>query len=516
MSTTAVRSSGLGGGDAGNEDLNLESPRSEAELLAPLRSPTGLALIAATVLASAVASYDAYVVNVAVPAIDRHFDASVAAIQWTLTSYLLSVAALLLVAGALADRFGRRRVLESGLGVMLLGSILCAASPSIGALIAARAVQGVGAALVVPTSLALLNGTLRVSDRARGIGVWAGLSTLASTVGPYAGGWLVDNASWRWIFVLNLPLVLLALGALLRVPETTGERRPLSLDAAGALLAVLGLGGLIYALTEGAAEGWASARIVSAFAIGGLALAALVPAERRRRAPMLRLSLFASRQFDAINVATVLFYGALTGAGYLLVIDFELKLGYSASQAGAALVPVTVVFLFLAPLSGGLVNRLGPRWPMVAGILLVGASQLLLARVHPGSGYLSAVLPAALVRGAGLGLAVTPLTAAVLAAVRDADLGEASAINDAASRVGGVIAIALVPALIGVGAGSSLADSLTKGYRPAMIVIGGLCAAAAVVSWLFVSDEDAAMPAPLIAPPDRGCALPVGEAAAES
>ena len=279
--------------------------------LVPLRSPTGTALIAATVFASGVASYDAYVVNVAVPAISRRFDASVSAVQWTLTSYLLAVAALLLIAGALADRFGRRRMLTIGLVVMAVASILCASASSTGTLIAARAVQGIGAAFVVPTALALLNGTLQPADRARGIGIWAGLSTLATTVGPYAGGWLVDHASWRWVFLLNLPLIALALIALRRVPENGGERRSLSLDAVGALLAVVGLGGVVYGLTDGAQAGWGSPRILIALIAGVVCLVALVPAERRRRAPMLRLSLFASRQFDAINVVTVLFYGAL-------------------------------------------------------------------------------------------------------------------------------------------------------------------------------------------------------------
>jgi EmrB/QacA subfamily drug resistance transporter len=392
---------------------------SEIVVPAPIRSRTGVSLIAATVLASGVASYDAYVVNVAVPAIGRQLHASVTAVQWTLTSYLLSLAALLLLAGALADRFGRRRVMAIGLWVMLVSSILCASAQSIDALIAARVAQGVGGALVTPISLALLNGTLRVSDRARGIGVWAGLSTLAITVGPYVGGWLVDDGSWRWVFLLNVPLILLALAALRLVPEVSGERRSLSPDVLGALLAILGLGGLIYALTEGPGSGWGSFRIAFAFAVGGLSLVALVPAERRRRSPMLNVSLFASRQFDAINVATVLFYGALTGAGYLIVIELELKLGYTATQAGAALIPVTVVFLVLAPLSGVLASRIGPRWPMVAGMLLVAGSQAWLAQLHVGSSYWGAIFPAALVRGAGLGLSVTPLTAAVLAAVSD-------------------------------------------------------------------------------------------------
>jgi EmrB/QacA subfamily drug resistance transporter len=477
--------------------------------LAPLRSTTGVSLIAATALVSGVGQYDAYVVNIAVPAIGRDLGASVAAIQWTLTGYLLSVAALLLVGGALADRFGRRRVLLIGLCVLFVSSILCASALSIGGLIAARVVQGVGAALVVPTSLALLNGTLRVSDRARGIGVWAGLTTLAATIGPYVGGWLVDHVSWRWVFLLDLPLILLALAALRRVPETSGARRSPSLDIVGALLAILGLGGLIYAVTEGAGAGWSSARILVAFVVGGLSLVALVPTERRRRAPMLRLSLFSSRQFDAVNVTTVLFYGAVSAAGYLLVLQCQLQLGYSAAQAGAALIPASAVFLAVSPFSGALVARVGPRWLMVAGILVVATAFLWLSQAQPGDGYATAILPAALLWGLGLGLTVAPLTAAVLAAVGDADLGEASAINNAAARVGGVIAIAVVPLLIGATGGRSLAHALAGGYEPAMIVVGAVSVAAAVITGLLVADDRAA--APRLAPPApyHGCALPV-------
>ncbi len=461
---------------------------------AALRSATGAALIAATVLASAIASYNASVINVAVPAIGKHFTASVAAIQWTLTSYLLAVAALLLVAGALADRYGWRRILVVGLVVMFAASIVCAAATSMAVLIAGRAIQGVGAALVTPTSLALLNGSLRKSDRARGIGLWAGIETLALAFGPYVGGWLVDNGSWRWIFLLNLPLIVLAFVVVRRVPELGGDARSAPLDAVGALLAVLGLGGIVYALTEGASAGWSSPKIVSGLVIGVGALLVLVPAERLRKAPMLRLSLFVSRQFDAINTATLLLYGGMAAAGYLVTVQLELKLGYSPAQAGAALIPVTLVFIVLSPVSGALVAKLGVRWLMVAGILLIGSAQLWLAQVHPGSHYLGAILPAALLQGVGLGLTVAPLTAGVLAAVRDSDLGEASAINDAAARVGAVVMVALVPVLIGLGAGSTLADGLTHGYRQAMIVISGLSAASALVSWLFVSDARAVEP----------------------
>jgi EmrB/QacA subfamily drug resistance transporter len=475
----------------------------------PLRSAAGVALITATVLASGVGSYDAYVVNVAVPAIGKDLNAGVTSLQWTLTSYLLTVGGLLLLAGALADRFGRRRVLSVGLVMMFASSILCSVAPSIGVLIGARVAQGIGAALVVPTSLALLNGTLVVTDRASGIGIWAGLSTLATTVGPYVGGWLVDRGSWRWVFLLNLPLIVAALIALQRVPEDHDARQPLSLDVAGAVLAVVGLGGVIYALTKGSTDGWGNAAVIGAGVVGVLGLAALLPVERRIRAPMLRLSLFASRQFDAINVTTVLFYGALSAAGYLLVLECELQLGYSAAEAGAALIPSSIVFLALSPVSGALVSRFGPRWLMVVGILLVAASYVWLSTARAGSSYVSAILPPALLRGVGLGLTVTPLTAAVLASVRDEDLGEASAVNDAASRVGGVIAVALVPALIGATAGRSLATSIADGFRPAMIVFGVLCGLAALVSAVFVSDERATPPRLAPAAPDRGCAVPV-------
>jgi EmrB/QacA subfamily drug resistance transporter len=475
----------------------------------PLRSPVGVALIAATVLASMVGFLDANVVQIAVPAIGRDLGAGVAGLQWALTGYLLTVASLLLLSGALADHFGRRRILIIGLLAMLVSSVLCAVAPNIAVLVAARVLQGGGAAMVVPTSLALLNGTLRVDDRARGIGLWAGLATIGSTVGPYAGGWLVDHAGWRWIFLLNIPLILLGLLALKWVPESDDEPRPLSVDVTGALLAVVGIGGVIFALTRGAASGWADPAVLIAGIAGVVALAALVPAERRAPAPMVRLSLFGSRQFDAINVTTVLFYGALAAGGYLLVLQCQLVLGYTASQAGAVAIPNSLLFLALSPVAGSLVARFGPRWLMAAGIVLVGCGFAWLSGVRPGDTYVSAILPGVLLQGLGLGLAVTPLTSAVLAAVPDADLGEASAVNDAAARVGAVLAVAAVPLLIGAGDGD-LAKALVDGFRPAMLVLAVACALSAVVTAVFVSDRRAARPAPRLAPPVscHACALP--------
>lgn len=477
--------------------------------LVPLRSGTGAGLIVATVLASMAGFLDASVVNVAVPAIGRDLNASLVALQWSLTGYLLTAAALLLVSGALADRFGRRRVLVTGLVVMLLASVACAAAPSMAVLIAARVAQGVGAALVVPSSLALLNGTLRVEDRGTGIGVWAALASLGTLVGPFVGGWLVDHTSWRAIFLLNVPLILAALAALVPVPESARQRgAPLSLDAPGALLAVVGLAALIDGLTVGAAIGWTSPRVLLELVVGAACLIALVPVERKVRAPMLKLSLFASRQFTAINVATVVFYGALAAAGYLLVLWCELTLGYTAAQAGAVLIPSSVIFLLLSPVSGAMVRRIGPRWLMTAGILAVAVAFLWLAQASPTGSYAQTILPGAIVWGIGLGVVVTPLTAAVLAAVSDADLGEASAISDVASRLGGAIMISLVPALIGVQAGGSLMAALARGYQPAMVILTGLCVVAAVISAVFV--RDTRTPGPRFAPPApyHGCALP--------
>ena len=466
-----------------------------------------MALVAATVLASLVAFVDANLVNVAVPAITRELHTGVAEIQWIVTGYLVTVAAFLLVAGALADHFGRKRILIVGLVIMVLASIGCAVAPTSAALIAARLVQGVGGALVVPCSLALLNGSLRPADRARGIGIWAGISTLGTTLGPYGGGWLVDHASWRYVFLLNVPLIAAALLVLWRVREVRASKRPLSLDVVGAGLAVVGIAGVIYALTAAPADGWASARVLAPGLVGLACLVALPFAETRQRVPMLRVALFRSPQFSAINVSTILLYGALSAAGYLVVLYCQFRLGYSATAAGAALIPESLVFLIVSPFVGGWVARLGARWPMTIGILIVAGALAWLSAAQPGQSYAQAILPGALLWGLGIGLTVAPLTAGVLAAVDDADLGEASAINDATSRVGGVVVIALVPALIGAGGARSLAGPLSERYPVAMLVLAGLCVAAALVGALFVSSRPVPMQRmPAASPRVHSCA----------
>jgi EmrB/QacA subfamily drug resistance transporter len=495
--------------------MNIATSSGVATDLVTLRSRSGAALIAATVLASAAGTLDATAPQVAVPAIGRALNAGVGGLQWALTGYLLTVAAFLLLSGALADRFGRRRLVTVGLCTMLVAAVGCSLAPSIGVLVGARVIQGIGGAMVVPSSLAMLNGTLRSEDRARGIGIWAGLETLAASVGPYVAGWLVDDVSWRAVFLLSAPLILIGLVVLRWVPDVTSGRRSEPVDTIGGVLAVLGLGGIVYALTSGPNAGWLTAPVVVSALVGASALVALVVVEGRRSAPMLRLSLFVSRQFDAINIGTFVLYGALGATSYLVFLECELHLGYSASAAGAALIPETVMFLLLAPVSGALVARVGPRWLMVAGILVVAGGFLLLSTAHAGESYAVAILPGAVLWGIGIGIAVTPLTAAVLAAVSDDDLSEASAVNDASARVGGLLVIALVPALIGVSGGQTLAGSLKNGFEPAMLVMAGLCVVAALISALFVSNERRWAPRMAPRAPDHGCALPItGSAAA--
>ena len=381
--------------------------------------PTGLRMgtaagrwvIAAAVLGSGLSFLDGTVVNAALPTIAHDLGADLGDLQWVLTGYLLTLGSLLVLGGSLGDRFGRRRVFLWGLVAFAATSTICSIAPTTSLLIAARCVQGVGAALVVPNSLAIVSASFCAEDRGRAIGAWSGLAGIATALGPFLGGWLIDAASWRFAFVLNLPLALAAgLIALHHVPETRDEHASRHLDVRGSALLSLGLAGVAYALIEGPAHGWnadqARAGRRRCHRTG------LVRVRRSaHRGPMVPLRLFRSRQFSGTNAVTFAVYSAMGAVTFLLVVHLQTDLGYSALEAGASLLPITVLMLLFSARAGALAQRIGPRLPMTVGPLVVAAGMALFARVDPGTSYWATVLPAALVLGAGLALTVAPLTA---------------------------------------------------------------------------------------------------------
>jgi len=441
-------------------------------------------VIVAAVLGSGVVFLDGTVVNVALPAISRDLHASVRGLQWMLDGYLVTLSSLLLLGGSAGDRYGRRRVFVAGLAGFVAASVLCGFAPGVGFLIAARALQGVAGALLVPASLSIISSGFEPSDRGRAIGAWSGLAAVAGAAGPLLGGWLVDAASWRFIFFLNVPLAAAAVAIAQRhVPETSDEEAG-PLDVTGAALVSLGTALVAYALIE---HGRGSASVVVGLA-GIAALAAFVAVERRGDQPMLPLSLFESRQFTGANLATFAVYGAMSAAIFLVVLRLQVTLGYSALEAGMSLLPFTGIMLALSARIGALAQRIGPRLPMTVGPLLSAGGLLLFSRVGPGDHYAGAVFPAVAVFGLGMTTTVAPLTSAVLAAVDSRRAGVASGVNNAAARLAGLLGIAVIPALAGIGSGAGLAGSLDHGYGAALRISAAVCAAGGAVSWLFVRE----------------------------
>jgi len=396
------------------------------------------------ILASGIVFLDGTVVNVALPAIDRSLAAGLSGLQWVIDGYALSLAALLLLGGSLGDRHGRRRVMIVGLIGFGAASVLCGLALSIGWLIAARVVQGVAGALLVPASLAVITAVFTdAEDRGQAIGAWTGWSGIVTVAGPYLGGWLVDALSWRWVFFINLPLIVVAVVLLLRhVPETRDVEAAKRLDWAGAALAVLGLAGTTFALIEGPVRGWRTPVVLTALIGGLLAIGVFLAVEARLAHPMVPLRFFRVRNFAGANLATLGVYFALSGALFLVIIYVQNVLGYSALAAGVCLLPISLMMLVLASRFGKLAGRYGPRFFMAVGPLVVGAGLLLFVRLGPSSGYWSVILPAIIVLGLGLCLTVAPLTTTVMNAVPAHNAGIASAINNVASRIAGLLAIA--------------------------------------------------------------------------
>jgi EmrB/QacA subfamily drug resistance transporter len=461
-------------------------------------------VLAVAVLGSGIAFLDGTVVNVAIPTIGRDLHTSTSALQWILNGYLLTLASLILLGGSLGDRYGRRRVFVLGVGVFTAASLLCAIAPTAELLILARLLQGIGGALLTPGSLAMIDSAFRPGDRARAIGAWSGLGGVATALGPLLGGYLVDAVSWRAIFLINLPIgAFVIVMATRHVPETRDPTASGHLDVRGAVLAGLGLAGITYALIEGPGQGVSPLILLTG--VGGAAiLVAFLVAERRSPNPMMPLAIFSSTQFRAANLVTFVVYAALSGVFFLLVAFLQISLHYSPIAAGAASLPVTLLMLALSARSGAMAQRIGARIPLTVGPLVIAAGMLLMTRIGPGDSYVSSVLPAVIVFGLGLTLVVAPVTATVLAAADARHAGVASGINNAVSRVAGLLAVAVLPVIAGL-TGKRFYDpaAMTHGFRVAMIASAGLAAAGGVVAWLTIRDDVLARRAEARELPDR-------------
>jgi EmrB/QacA subfamily drug resistance transporter len=446
-------------------------------------TPAGRWVLTAAVLGSAIVFLDTTVVNVALPTIGRELDTGLAGLQWTVNGYLLTLSALILLGGALGDLYGRRRVFVIGVVWFAAASALCGLAPNIEVLVAARALQGVGGALLTPGSLALLQSSFAEEDRSRAIGAWSGLGGVAAAVGPFVGGWLVDAVSWRSVFLINLPVaVAVVILAVRHVPESRDEEAAPGVDVIGAVLCALGLAGVTWALIEETA-------VVGV--VGAVCLAAFVWWEARAPSPMLPLELFSSHQFTAVNVVTFSVYAALGATTFLLVLQLQIVLAYSPLEAGLALFPVTVLMLTLSARAGAMATRIGPRLPLTLGPVLAGVGLLALSRVDAGSHWLTAVFPGAVVFGLGLSLTVAPLTATVLAAVEDRHAGVASGVNNAVARVAGLVAVAVLPAVAGIGGDAAAGDpeAFSDGFQIALTVAAGMCVLGGALAWTLVRNE---------------------------
>ena len=452
------------------------------------RSAAGRWVLLATVLGSGLAFIDSTVVNIALPVIGRDLHSDAAGLQWTINGYALSLAALVLLGGSLGDRYGRKRVFLIGVGWFATASLLCGIAPNIELLIAARVLQGVGGALLTPGALAILEASFAREDRAKAIGAWSGLGGVGGALGPFLGGWLVEIGSWRYIFLINVPVALLViLVAGRHVPESRNPAAARKLDVAGVLTGAAGLGGLTYGFTAWPADGPGSPAVLLSLLVGAAGLTAFVLAERRSAHPMLPLEIFRTPAFTGANLVTFLVYAANGGVFFLFVVNLQVVAGFSPLTSGIALLPVTVLMLLLSARAGALGQRIGARIPMTVGSLVCAAAVILMSRVGANASYWIDVLPAVVVFGVGLSLLVAPLTATALGSLDDAYAGIASGVNNAVARAAGLLAVAILPLAAGLGSGNlTNAAQLHPVYRNTMLISAGLMVAGGVLSFFLI------------------------------